>query len=310
MSYLKNIQSVFSSIKNMFSDIQNKEEKKYDLSEGDIIDEKDHSSTICYLTKKYIDSELAIDKNKKNNDVFSQHRDAIIRCLKRYEEHSLNYIENLQKKQATEILEALQQGNEIPVHDGFDDTIDADGYINKLRKITLTYCQNLVLTMDDFLCNIPGDLCDGKNASTELQSFRDKASKKRWSNFKEACEGSFVFLHGRVFFDTTLWGSGKNGFMLERDSIICLGGEPEKFFVFWKDVTSLWHSKGYLHVNNYKTGFVANDKARQILDLLEEHYDKVKSSEGNLLLTYLDYDSSRSKNIQDSCDEDMKQFLE
>lgn len=86
--------------------------------------------------------------------------------------------------------------------------------------------------------------------------------------------------------------------MLGRDDITCLGGEPDKFRVLWSNVTSLWHHKGYLYVNDYKTGFVANDDACKLLELLEEHFDKMKRSEGNLLLAYLGYDRSSQQAIK------------
>lgn len=121
--------------------------------------------------------------------------------------------------------------------------------------------------MVDFLDNVPDHLCDGKNASTSWQSFRKDASKKRWKNFDQACrDNSLYFSVGKVLFDTTLWGSGKHGIMLGRDDITCLGGEPDKFRVLWSNVTSLWHHKGYLYVNDYKTGFVANDDACKLLN--------------------------------------------
>ncbi|WP_370560531.1 hypothetical protein [Edwardsiella tarda] len=286
-------------------------EKNDRSSDGDFTDIKDDDSLINHLTKQYIENELAVDKNKKYWEVFSQHQQLLIRGLKRYEDASLRQLEVSQKEQAAAMLEALQQGKELPIHSGNSAIIDREEYVNGLKKITISYCQKYALTMADFLDNVPEHLCDGKYASTLRQSRREDTSKKRWKNFDRACRDNSLYCYrSEVLFDTTLWGSAKHGFMLERDDIICLGGEPEKFRVLWSNVTSLWHHKGRLYVNDYKTGFVANDDARELLELLVEHYDKLEQSEGNLLLAYLGYDRSSQQSIKNAYKADVRQFIE
>lgn len=262
MSFLKTLMDSLSAISGSVANASETEKKKDRRSDEEFTDFKDDSSLINYLTKQYIDNELAVDKSKNHWEVFSQHLKPLIHCLKRYEDASLSQRETSQKEQAAAMLEALQQGKELSEHSGNGTIIGRDDYVNGLKKITLSYCQKHVLTMVDFLDNVPDHLCDGKNASTSWQSFRKDASKKRWKNFDQACrDNSLYFSVGKVLFDTTLWGSGKHGIMLGRDDITCLGGEPDKFRVLWSNVTSLWHHKGYLYVNDYKTGFVANDDA-------------------------------------------------
>ncbi|HDG1683109.1 TPA: hypothetical protein PFE14_003585 [Kluyvera ascorbata] len=308
MSFLKTLMDSLSAFSGSVANISATEKKKDCRSDEEITHSKDDSSLINYLTKKYIENELAVDKSKNHWEVYSQHLKPLIECLKCYEDASLSQLEASQKEQATAMLEALQQGKELPEHNGT--IIVRDDYVNGLKKITLSYCQKHVLTMGDFLDNVPAHLCDGKNASTSWQSFRKDTSKKRWKNFTQACcDNSIYFSTGEVLFDTTLWGSGKHGIMLGRDDITCLGGEPDKFRVLWHNVTSLWHHKGYLYVNDYKTGFVANDGARNLLELLEEHFAKMKRSEGNLLLTYLGYDRSSQQAIKNAYEADVQQFI-
>ena len=311
MSFLKTLMDSLSAISGSVANASETEKKKARRSDEEFTDFKDDSSLINYLTKQYIDNELAVDKSKNHWEVFSQHLKPLIHCLKRYEDASLSQRETSQKEQAAAMLEALQQGKELSEHSGNGTIIGRDDYVNGLKKITLSYCQKHVLTMVDFLDNVPDHLCDGKNASTSWQSFRKDASKKRWKNFDQACrDNSLYFSVGKVLFDTTLWGSGKHGIMLGRDDITCLGGEPDKFRVLWSNVTSLWHHKGYLYVNDYKTGFVANDDACKLLELLEEHFDKMKRSEGNLLLAYLGYDRSSQQAIKNAYEADVQQFIE
>ncbi|EPI2108203.1 MULTISPECIES: hypothetical protein [Providencia] len=311
MSFFKTLMDSFStnlsSVVNS-SATEKKNDRRYD---EEFTDCKDNSSLINYLTKQYIDNELTVDKSKNHWKVFSQHRKPLIHCLKRYEDASLRQSEALQKEQAAAMLKALQQGKELSEHSGNSTIIERDDFVNGLKKITLTYCQKHVLTMADFLDNIPDHLCDGKNASTSWQSFRKDTSKKRWKNFDQACrDNSLYFFTGKVLFDTTLWGSGKHGIMLGLDDITCLGGKPDKFRILWSNVTSLWHHKGYLYVNDYKTGFVANDDACKLLELLEEHFDKMKHSEGNLLLEYLGYDRASQQAIKNAYEADVQQFIE
>ncbi len=311
MSYFKKIIDSISLFTASVADTPETEKKSNNRSDENFNDIKDDSILIKLLTKQYIDNELAIDKNKSNWEVFSNHQQPLIRCLKRYEDASLSKLEATQKEQAVVILEALQQGKEVSEHGGNDAIINKDDYVNGLKKITLSYCQKHVLGMEDFTSKVPEHLCDGKYASTAWQSIRKDASKKRWKNFEQACrDNSLICFGSEVLFDTTLWGSAKHGFMLGRDDIICLGGEPEKFRVLWSNVTRLWHHKGYLYVNDFKTGFVANDDACELLELLEEHYNKMKRSEGNLLLAYLGYDRSSQKAIKNAYEADVQQFIE
>lgn len=127
---------------------------------------------------------------------------------------------------------------------------------------------------------------------------------------RPAGRNRFITLRVRSFFDTTLWGSGKHGIMLGHDDITCLGGDPDKFRVLWSNVTSLWHHKGYLYVNDYKTGFVANNEACELLELLEEHYKKTKRSDGNILLTWLGYGRAEQQAITNAYQADVQQFIE
>ncbi|QFH69908.1 hypothetical protein FR762_09245 [Enterobacter sp. E76] len=311
MSFFKSIMDSVSSITTAFANAPAQEKKQERRSNGNFTDAKDDASRIKFLTTQFIDTELAIDKNKNDWQVFSQHHEPLIRCLKRYEDARLSQLEVLQKEQATAILEALQQGKELAEQSGNGALVDREDYVNGLKKITLSYCQKHLLTMVDFLDYIPEHLCDGKNASTAWQSFRKDTSKKRWKNFDQACrEKSLYYSTGKVFFDTTLWGSGKHGIMLGHDDITCLGGDPDKFRVLWSNVTSLWHHKGYLYVNDYKTGFVANNEACELLELLEEHYKKTKRSDGNILLTWLGYGRAEQQAITNAYQADVQQFIE
>ncbi|EOZ0393968.1 hypothetical protein ACQHF6_004996 [Escherichia coli] len=218
MSFLKTLMDSLSAISGSVANASETEKKKDRRSDEEFTDFKDDSSLINYLTKQYIDNELAVDKSKNHWEVFSQHLKPLIHCLKRYEDASLSQRETSQKEQAAAMLEALQQGKELSEHSGNGTIIGRDDYVNGLKKITLSYCQKHVLTMVDFLDNVPDHLCDGKNASTSWQSFRKDASKKRWKNFDQACrDNSLYFSVGKVLFDTTLWGSGKHGIMLGRD---------------------------------------------------------------------------------------------
>lgn len=311
MTFLKSLMDSVSSITSSFANAPAAEKQQNRRSSGHFTEPKDDASRIKFLTTQFIDTELAIDKNKKDWQVFSQHYEPLIRCLTRYEDARLSQLEALQKEQATALLEALQQGKELADQSSNSALVDREDYVNGLKKITLSYCQKHLLTMVDFLDNIPEHLCDGKNASTSWQSFRKDTSKKRWKNFDQACrEKSLYFSTGKVFFDTTLWGSGKHGIMLGHDDITCLGGTPEKFRVLWSNVTSLWYYKGHLYVNDYKTGFVANDEACEILELLEEHYNKITRSEGNSLLAYLGYDRAQQRAITQAYEADVQQFIE
>ncbi|TDX19825.1 hypothetical protein EDF88_0005 [Buttiauxella sp. BIGb0552] len=311
MSFFQPFMGIFKEITDSLTNASATDNKEERRSDEKFTDVKDDRSLINFLTKQYIDKELAVDKSKDHWEIFSKHQQPLIRCLKRYEDASLSKLEVSQKEQAAALLEALQQGKELPEHSGNGAIIDRDDYVNCLKKITLSYCQKHVITMSDFVDYVPEHLCDGKNASTSWQSDRNDASKKRWKNFDQACSDNSLYgLRGNVLFDTTLWGSGKNGFMLGHDAITCLGGEPDKFRVLWSKVTSLWYHKGYLYVNDYKTGFVANDEACELLELLEEHYDKTKRSEGNLLLAYLNYDHSSQQAIKNAYEADVQQFVE
>ncbi|WP_035605520.1 hypothetical protein NMD70_13520 [Edwardsiella tarda] len=307
MNFLK---ALTNAVTTCTANILETEKNKDRRSDENFTDIKDDDVLIKNLTNQYIENELIVDKNKKYWEVFSQHQQLLIRCLKRYEDASLRQLEASQKEQAAAILEALQQGKELPIHSGNSAIIDREEYVNGLKKVTISYCQKHALTMADFLDNVPEHLCDGKNASTSWQSRRKDTSKKRWENFDRACRDSSLFCYNsKILFDTTLFGSAKHGFMLERDDIICLGGDPEKFRVSWNNVTSLWYYKGYLHVNDYKTGLVANNDARELLELLEEHYDKLKQSEGNSLLEYLGYDRSSQQSIKKAYEADVRQFI-
>lgn len=311
MSLLKTLMAPLNVISGSVASASATEKKKDRRSDEEVTDFKDDSCLINYLTKHYIDNELVVDKSKNHWEVFSRHLKQLIHCLKRYEDASLSQLEASQKKQAAAMLEALQNGKELPEHSGNGTIIGRDEYVNGLKKITLRYCQKHVITIADFLDNVPEHLCDGKNASTLRQSFIKDSSKKRWKKFDQSCmDRSIYFSMGKVFFDTSLWGSGKHGIMLGCDDITCLGGVPDKFRVLWSNITSLWHYKGYLYVNDYKTGFVANDDACKLLEMLEEHFDKMKRSEGNLLLEYLGYDLSSQHAIKNAYEADVQQFIE
>lgn len=311
MSFIRTIMDSFSAITNSAANVPATEKNKPRRSDEYITGAKDDASRIKFLTQQFIDNELAIDKSKNNWQVFSQHHETLIHCLERYENARLSQLEAAQKEQATALLEALQQGKELSSQSDSGSILDVDDYINGLKKITLVYCQKHVLSMADFMDNIPEHLCDGKSASTAWQSIRKDTSKKRWKNFDQACrDNSLYYFNAEILFDTTLWGSAKHGFMLGRDYITCLGGDPEKFRVLWSNVTSFWHHKGHLYVNDYKTGFVANDEARELLELLEEHYDKTKRSEGNLLLNYLGYERAAQQAIKNAYEGDVQQFIQ
>ncbi len=58
---------------------------------------KTTAALLNYLTKQYIDNELAVDKSKNHWEVFSQHLKPLIHCLKRYEDASLSQRETSQK---------------------------------------------------------------------------------------------------------------------------------------------------------------------------------------------------------------------
>lgn len=74
-----------------------RQRKKDRRSDEEFTDFKDDSSLINYLTKQYIDNELAVDKSKNHWEVFSQHLKPLIHCLKRYEDASLSQRETSQK---------------------------------------------------------------------------------------------------------------------------------------------------------------------------------------------------------------------
>lgn len=309
MSFLKNVIDSLSVLSGSVANILETATDKSRHNEEKFSDITNDASHIKHLTQQFIDNELVVDKNKDGWQVFSQHQELLTDCLKRYEDVRLGELEVSQREQAKRMLEALQQDREPEAGD--DIFIDKDTYINGLKKITLSYCQKSVLGMVDFLDDIPEHLCDGKNVSTSKQSFRNDTSKKRWKNFDQACrDKSLYFSTGKLFFDTTLWGSGKQGIMLGRDDITCLGGEPDKFRVLWRNVTSFWCYKGYLYVNDYKTGFVANNDACELLELLEEHYKKVQRSDGNILLTYLGYGVTEQQAIKNAYETDVQQFVE
>lgn len=311
MSFFKTVMDSFNSIASFSTYATPAEKQKSQRNDEDFSGITDDAGHIHSLTKQFIDNDLAIDKNKKHWETFSEHRETLIQCLKRYEDASLSQLETSQKMQAKAMLENLQLGKELAADTGNVVLIDREDYVNALKKITLSYCEKHALRMGDFITNIPEHLCDGKYASTAWQSIRKDASKKRWKNFDQACnDNSLICFSSEVLFDTTLWGSAKHGFMLGRDDIICLGGEPEKFRVLWSNVTSLWYHKGYLYVNDYKTGFVANDEACAILELLEEHYNKIKRSAGNMLLAYLGYDQTQQQAIKKAYKADVQQFIE
>lgn len=279
-------------------------------SDGNMIGAENDESRVQFLTKQFIKNDLALVKNKSECEVFSRHREHLITCLKRYEDAHLSQVKSLEQAQAVALLEALQQGKELSEEEGNIPEFDEQEYICGLKKVTLNYCQKHVLSMDAFMKDIPEHLCDGKNSSTAWQSVRNDASKKRWKNFDKACsEQSLYFSYGDLLFDTTLWGSAKNGFMLTGREITCLGGELEKFRIYWSDVKSLWHRKGYLYVNDYKTGFVADDNAQKLLELLEEHFDKVERSEGNLLLKYLGYSQTDQQTISNAYEKEISHFI-
>lgn len=308
MSYLKTLMDPFKLFANSIANAKTPEKKADYVTDEIPADAEGDEKLIKHLSQKFIEVELSMNKSKKNWEVFSQHQQQLICCLKRYEDAYLNQLEKLQKEQAKSIFKALQNGEEISPHSG--SIINKDEYINGLKKVILYYCQKHILTMGDFMEDIPEHYCDGKNASTFMQSRRKDTSKKRWKNFEQQCRDNDLHcFSSEILFDTTLWGSAKHGFMLGRNDIICLGGEPEKFRVSWSNVKEFWHYKGYLYVNDYKTGFVANDSACELLELLEEHYKKTKRSEGNLLLEYLGYDITIQESIDSGYQNDVLQFV-
>ncbi|WP_249593473.1 hypothetical protein [Escherichia coli] len=138
MSFLKTLMDSLSAISGSVANASETEKKKDRRSDEEFTDFKDDSSLINYLTKQYIDNELAVDKSKNHWEVFSQHLKPLIHCLKRYEDASLSQRETSQKEQAAAMLEALQQGKELSEHSGNGTIIGRDDYVNGLKKITLS----------------------------------------------------------------------------------------------------------------------------------------------------------------------------
>lgn len=285
---------------------------KQNIISNEASDEKNEDAErIINSTSQFIENAIAISKNNTAWNVFSQHHEAMVLCLKRYEEAKLRELETLQKEQATTLLEALQKGEDLVEKTDHSAPLDIERYVKGLKKVTLFYCQKHMLSMSDFMNNIPDHLCDGKRVSTFSQSRKNGDTKDRWNKFDKICRDEMLYLSpGMVFFETSIWGSGKQGIMLGISDIGCIGGSPEKFRVSWSHVTSLWHSKGYLYVNDYKTGLVSGNGSEELLELLEEHFNRMKSSDGNKLLSCLGYGPTVQKEIEQGYDEDVEVFVE
>ena len=312
MSFMKSIINAINSMD--FSATNTLVSLKQNISSNEASDERNEDAErIINATSQFIENAIAISKNNTAWNVFSQHYEAMVLCLKRYEEAKLRELEALQKEQATTLLEALQKGEDLVEKTDHSAPLDIDRYVKGLKKVTLFYCQKHIksMSMSDFMDDIPDKLCDGKRVSTFSQSRKNGAIKDRWNKFDKICRDEMLYLSpGMVFFETSIWGSGKQGIMLGVSDIGCIGGSPEKFRVPWSHVTSLWHSKGYLYVNDYKTGLVSGNGAEELLELLEEHFNKMKNSDGNKLLSCLGYGPTVQKEIEQGYDEDVGVFVE
>lgn len=148
--FFKSIMDSVSSITTAFANAPAQEKKQERRSNGNFTDAKDDASRIKFLTTQFIDTELAIDKNKNDWQVFSQHHEPLIRCLKRYEDARLSQLEVLQKEQATAILEALQQGKELAEQSGNGALVDREDYVNGLKKSRSVIARSTCLPWSTF----------------------------------------------------------------------------------------------------------------------------------------------------------------